>query len=29
MYLDNCSYKIVDKRMIDYLGENHFKADKG
>ena len=27
-YLDNCAYKIVDKRMIDYLGDNAFKTDE-
>ena len=28
VYLDNCSYKIVDKRMIDYLGDNIFETDE-
>ena len=27
-YLDNCAYKIVDTRMIDYLGDNAFKTDE-
>ena len=27
-YLDNCAYKIVDKWMIYYLGENPFETDK-
>ena len=28
VYLDNCAYKILDKRMIDYLGENPFETDE-
>ena len=28
VYLDNCAYKIIDKRMIDYLGENPFETDE-
>ena len=28
LYLDNCAYKIVDKQMIDYLGDNLFETDK-
>ena len=28
VYLDNCAYKIVDKQMIDYLGDNLFETDK-
>ena len=27
VYLDNCVYKVIDKRMIDYLGENPFETD--
>ena len=27
-YLDNCAYKIIDKRMIDYLGGNTFETDE-
>ena len=27
VYLDNCAYEIVDKRMIDYLGDNLFETD--
>ena len=27
-YLYNCAYKVVDKRMIDYLGDNAFKTDE-
>ena len=23
VYLENCAYKIVDSRIIDYLDENH------
>ena len=25
IFLDNCSYKIVNKKMTDYLNENLFK----
>ena len=25
VYLDNCAYKIVNKQMTDYLGENVFE----
>ena len=28
VYLDNCAYKIVDKKMKDYLDENLFETDK-
>ena len=28
VYLDNCAYKIVDKRMIDYVCENPIETDK-
>ena len=28
VYLDNCAYKIVDKRIMVYLGENSFKTDE-
>ena len=28
VYLDDCVYKIVDKQMIDFLGENPFETDK-
>ena len=28
VYLDNCAYKIVDKQMIDYLGDNPFEVDE-
>ena len=28
VYLENCTYKIVDKRMIDYLGESPLKTDE-
>ena len=28
VYLDNCAYKIIDKRMIDYLGDNPFETDE-
>ena len=28
LHLDNCVYKIVDKRMIDYLGDNPFETDE-
>ena len=27
-YLDNCAYKIVNTKMIDYLGDNLFESDK-
>ena len=27
VYLDNCAFKIIDKRMIDYLGDNLFETD--
>ena len=27
VYLDNCTYKIVDKQMIDYVGHNLFETD--
>ena len=27
VYLDIFTYKIVDKQMIDYLGENLFESD--
>ena len=26
VYLDNCGYKIVDKRMIYYLSDNLFES---
>ena len=26
-YLDNCAYKIVNTKMIDYLDGNLFKSD--
>ena len=26
VYLDNCSYKIVNKQMTDYLDDNFFEA---
>ena len=29
VYLANCTHKIVDKKMIDYLSENAFKTDEG
>ena len=25
VYLDNCAYKIVNKKMTDYLDENSFE----
>ena len=25
VYLDNCTYKIVNKKMINYLDENNFE----
>ena len=28
VYLGNCPYKIVDKQIIDYLGENPFETDE-
>ena len=28
VYLDNCTYKIVDKQMIDYLDDSLLKADE-
>ena len=28
VYLDNCAYKVVDKRIIDYLGDNPFETDE-
>ena len=28
VYLDNCAYKIVDKQMIDYLGDYPFETDE-
>ena len=28
VYLENCAYKIVDKRMTDYLGESPLKTDE-
>ena len=28
VYLDSCSYEIVDKRPIDYFGKNPFKTDE-
>ena len=28
VYLNNCAFKIVDKRMIDYIGENSFRTDE-
>ena len=27
-YLDNCAYKIIDKRMTDYLDDNLFETDE-
>ena len=27
VYLDNCAYKIVDKQMTDYLGDNLFETN--
>ena len=26
VYLDNCAYKLVDKQIIDYLGNNLFES---
>ena len=28
IYLDNCAYKVIDKQIIDYLDDNHFKTDE-
>ena len=28
VYLDNCTYTIVDKQMIDYLGDKTFETDE-
>ena len=28
VYLNNRAYKIIDKQMIDYRGENHFETDE-
>ena len=28
VYLGNCAHKIIDKRMIGYLGDNFFEIDK-
>ena len=28
VYLDNCTYKTIDKRMIDYLVENPSGTDE-
>ena len=28
VYLDNCAYKIIIKRMIDYLDGNIFETDE-
>ena len=28
VYLDNCAYKIIIKRMIDYLDDNIFETDE-
>ena len=28
VYLENCACKIVDKQMMDYLGENTFETDE-
>ena len=28
VYLDNCAYKIVDKRIMVYLGQNSFETDE-
>ena len=28
LYLDNCAYKIVDKEIIGYLGDNNFETDE-
>ena len=28
VYLDNCSYKVIDKQMTDYLDGNLFETDE-
>ena len=28
VFLESCAYKIIDRRIIDYLGENLFASDK-
>ena len=28
VYLDNCVHKILDKRKIDYLGDNVFQTNE-
>ena len=28
VYLDNSAYKIIDKRMTDYLDDNGFETDE-
>ena len=28
VYLDNCSHKIVDKQILDYLDNNLFETDE-
>ena len=28
VYLGNCTFKIVNKQMIDYLGDNPFETDE-
>ena len=28
VYLNNCTYKIVDKQIINYLVDNHFETDE-
>ena len=28
VHLDNCAYEIIEKQMIDYLGENPFETDE-
>ena len=28
VYLDNCAFKIINKRMTDYLDDNLFEADE-
>ena len=28
VYLNNCAYKIIDKRIIDYLAENPLETDE-
>ena len=28
LFLESCAYKIIDRRIIDYLGENLFASDK-